>query len=458
MEAYALLHALIIIAVYQDVQSGKRLDRTAYGRLLDDLQAGETVLCWRLDRGGRNAEEMLRFRRVIEERRASLVFVTEPETENRLMYTIKAGMAEEESRRLRERVLPTMQHVVEVEHRYVSKAPTWYRLEVVPRIGKQKRQFAPGEGRLIPDEPYPGAAARCWEMILRTNNLSAAARAHGITYDALREMIHNPAYCGDTRWNGLTVPETHPALVPRDLWEQVRALRRDTHHTYVRRVEGIAMLTGLIYRADTDERLSRRVRNGDTAWARDFYVSSARGAPYIAVRCEDADETVVARLMELDLAPAAVREIERDARRAVHTDPAAKRRASLTAALARLADERTEATRALLRGALTDADLVHVRTEQDTEERDLRAQIAALPPVPDVAAVVTAARGRVRLAAQVEAAWERQDIDALRAVCRRYIARVEIWGAESPGVRAAAKRNLLRKHPPRLHIVWIGSG
>jgi hypothetical protein len=239
----------------------------------------------------------------------------------------------------------------------------------------------------------------------------------------------------------------------------VRALRRDNHHTYTRRVEGIAMLTGLIYRADTDERLSRRVRNGDTAWARDFYVSSARGAPYIAVRCEDADETVVARLMELDLAPAAVREIERDARRAVRTDPAAKRRASLTTALARLADERTEATRALLRGALTDADLVHVRTEQDTEERDLRAQIAALPPVPDVAAVVTAARGRVRLAAQVAAAWERQDIEALRAVCRRYIARVEIWGAENPnGLRAAAMGNHRRKHPPRLHIVWIGRG
>jgi DNA invertase Pin-like site-specific DNA recombinase len=457
IEAYALLHFLTIIAIYQDVQSGKRIDRAQYTRLLEELQPGEHVLCWRLDRAGRDAEEMLRFGRLVRERKATLTFVAEPETSSPLIYGIKSVLAQEESARIRERTLPNMERVVAVEHRWVSKPPTWYRLEIKPRIGKARPSYGPGEGRLIPDEPYPGAAAACWEMVRATGNVSATARAFGLTYDALAGMLDNPAYVGTTRWCGIEVPDTHPALVPRALWDEVRAQRHGRRIPPSRRVDQPALLTGLLFRADTTERLHHRLHNPGTAWARGYYVSSAPYAVYVSVRADDADETVLGGLRDLRLTGAQAAALVRDAERAAARDRHARERTGATAKIAAIDRERAESARALLRGALTDAEMVRARAAQDAEEADQRAILAALPPLPDPADVRRRAEGRVGLARAVDNLWRDRNIPPLRALAAAYIARVELWGAEEhSGLRAAAKRNAVRNDPPQLHIVWLG--
>jgi DNA invertase Pin-like site-specific DNA recombinase len=468
MREYAAEHAQTL-TLYEDVESGRNVNRPAYLRLLSDLRPGDVVLVWKLDRAGRNAEEALRFRRLIQERGARLISITEPGMQEPLLYGVNAVFHEEFSRALAAKVVPNMERVVTIERRWVTKAPHWYRLDVKPRVGKQRRVFSEGEGRLVPNEDYPGQAQECWEMLLATNSISGTAAAFDLTYTKLARMINSPAYVGDTLWRGILVTGTHPAIVRRETWEAVRTQRLENPFPSPRRTEGPRLLTGYVFRADSQHRMYHRVRNEHTPYARPYYKTAdvVPRPPHAAIPADELHEAVITTLKTLDLSPAEVRTLERDARRAVRTDPHAKRRAQLQRQLIELEAERDAATRALLRGAITDAERARARERHDREEVEYRAGLAALPPLPDVEDVQIRSRGRIGIAHLIDELWRqfngtdaeiaRRAMYDIRELLRLYVRRIEVWGAENEGRFGGDQAVWRRDHPPRIHIVWRDS-
>ncbi|MGH9322911.1 MAG: recombinase family protein, partial [Vicinamibacteria bacterium] len=74
--------------VYPEARSGAKSDRPEYQRLLADAASGkfQAVYVWKFDRLGRDAEELLRARRMLEAADVRLVSVTEGEEDSNLVY------------------------------------------------------------------------------------------------------------------------------------------------------------------------------------------------------------------------------------------------------------------------------------------------------------------------------------------------------------------------------------
>ena len=86
--------------------SGKReADRPQYQAMLAAAAAGEleVVYAWKLDRLGRDAEELLRARRMLGAAGVRLVSLTEGEDESTLVYGVRALVAQEEREKISER-------------------------------------------------------------------------------------------------------------------------------------------------------------------------------------------------------------------------------------------------------------------------------------------------------------------------------------------------------------------
>jgi hypothetical protein len=83
--------------VYSIVLSGARRDRPDYQRMLADAAAGDfkALFVWKFDRLGRDAEELLRARRMLEAAGVRLVSVTEGEPQAILRYGFEAIIAQD---------------------------------------------------------------------------------------------------------------------------------------------------------------------------------------------------------------------------------------------------------------------------------------------------------------------------------------------------------------------------
>jgi site-specific DNA recombinase len=94
-----------LVACFTDKVSGARSDRANYQRLLAAAAAGEldVVYVWKLDRLGRDAEELLRARRMLGAAGVRLVSTTEGEDESTLVFGVRALVAQEEREKISER-------------------------------------------------------------------------------------------------------------------------------------------------------------------------------------------------------------------------------------------------------------------------------------------------------------------------------------------------------------------
>jgi DNA invertase Pin-like site-specific DNA recombinase len=95
---------------YADKATGKTMDRPGWRRLEEDLRAGKLskLVCWRLDRLGRTARELLSLRDELRQRKVDLVCVMSgvmglESPEGRLMFDVIAAFAEFEREVRRER-------------------------------------------------------------------------------------------------------------------------------------------------------------------------------------------------------------------------------------------------------------------------------------------------------------------------------------------------------------------
>lgn len=95
--------------VYRDVGTGKNADRPELNQCLKALRAGDSLLVWRLDRLGRNVQDLVRIVTELEERGVKFKSLTENiDTDGptgRLVFHLFAALAEFERGLVRERTI-----------------------------------------------------------------------------------------------------------------------------------------------------------------------------------------------------------------------------------------------------------------------------------------------------------------------------------------------------------------
>lgn len=101
---------------YRDMASGKSMNRPGWRKLEEDMRAGKLskIVCWKLDRLGRTACELLSLRDELRERKVDLVCVMSgmmglDTAEGRMMFSVVAAFAEYEREIRRERQMAGIQ-------------------------------------------------------------------------------------------------------------------------------------------------------------------------------------------------------------------------------------------------------------------------------------------------------------------------------------------------------------
>lgn len=103
------LQAAGAAGIYEDMASGKTTDRPELVHCLKALRQGDTLVVWRLDRLGRNLQDLIRIVNDLEERGVKFRSVTEAidtgGSAGKLVFHMFAALAEFERGLLRERTL-----------------------------------------------------------------------------------------------------------------------------------------------------------------------------------------------------------------------------------------------------------------------------------------------------------------------------------------------------------------
>ncbi|MCA1723025.1 MAG: recombinase family protein [Thermomicrobia bacterium] len=437
---YADAHGLTLVHEYCDILSGTRDDRPRYTQLLADLQPGEVVLVWRLDRVGRKKSELFRFFEWCKQHRIALVSITQPEMSNELARDIMSVIAAFESQQIAERVLPNMTARA-IEGRWVSRVPRW---------------FAIGEnGHLTPAADYEDAE-RAFALFLTTGNLVATAAAFETTTKTMTRHFRNRAYLGESRWSDISVKGAHPAIVSAPLWGAVNSLLDARLRGERRSRPDSPLLTGYLFVGGTNRRLYRQP---DVRRNNHRYATRGDGSPgsRYSVRCDVADAWVVTQLASLTLTRADRAVLLRDVREAARDDPHKAARARLLRQQAALERERDGTAAMLARGQIDHARWERLDRRQGNDLAQIAAQLAALPPVIEPAHAAALATLRIDLAARVHAAWQAGNVAALRLLLEAFVERVEVWVEPSDGLRGKA-RGFWPDHPARFAITWISAG
>jgi site-specific DNA recombinase len=215
--------------VYEDAGiSGAGADRPAYQALLVDASDGalDVLLVWKLDRLGRDAEELLRARRMFGAAGVRLISLTEGEEESNLVYGVRAIVAQEERERIAERVRVGMAARARAGKLNGGPRPFGY-------------SYADGELVVVRDEAE--VVKRIYSQFIGGQSQRAISRdlnREGVP--ALRSTWHqgtvsrilaNPLYWGRIRLNGEVLPGAHDPLVDDATWDAAARLREATART-----------------------------------------------------------------------------------------------------------------------------------------------------------------------------------------------------------------------------------
>lgn len=360
-----------VVGAHQDVESGRRDDRASYQQMLTRLRRGEAdvVLVRWLDRFGRNPREILS--RIWElEDLGIRVEASDEDLSHELIRLIRAWQTGEESRKIRDRVIPTMRARAQ-EGKWSGAIPFGYAYSK--------------DGKPVPlsDERYRSVdLAFAWYDPECQERLSIRELARRLTAEGYRSpwgrawsptIVHNilvnPIYCGDLSAHGVLIRDNHEARVSRAQWERVQARlrsRRRNCTSWQERPEVLA--AGLLYCGVCGSRMGHTFTRGNSAVSMYGYWGCPRrwlqhDCPQLGVSDMALAQILRERLRAIVLPPTdeLMGEAERQARTALGADDA-------TARLRRLEDE-------IARLRRTEDNLIDMRARDEINRRQFGERI-----------------------------------------------------------------------------------
>ena len=241
-----------------DGYSAKDTDRPALQRLLKDLQSGDVVVVWRLDRLTRSVLDLHTLLQRFEQNGAGFRSVTEPYDTTtaigRLFVTLVAALAQWERENLGERVVAGMTEMVRQGRWHGGPLPFGY-------------QYDQQQRRLVPDPATAPLVREIFERFVRGDGTRAIAiwlndigvrtrSGAGWTPQAVSYVLRNPIYTGRLAFRKrkpqgtriirtphlmvLSPERTHEPLVADAVFDEAQRI-------IARRAEGKLRTSGHVY-------------------------------------------------------------------------------------------------------------------------------------------------------------------------------------------------------------------
>ena len=296
-------------------KSGGNLNRPALQDLLSDVEAGvvDVAVIYKLDRISRTLLDFVRLMDLFQQFGVSFVAVTQnfdtADTTGRLILNVLLTFAQFEreiaSDRLKDKFSAMRQRGLFVG----GNPPYGYNLSNKKLLinDKEARVIRWMFRRYLEAKSYVTVARELREMgVQRRSRISKRGNhvaGRCICQSSVWNMLGNPLYVGDVRSKGNCYPGIHEAIVSRELWEEVQALRAKRTRARVVEVYRDDLLRDLIY--DSFGRKMGVYRDRRYRTVRRYYLSNQsewgrrHGARRYRVLADQLDQLVIAAIASL---------------------------------------------------------------------------------------------------------------------------------------------------------------
>ncbi len=206
LRSYAEFHELGEVMVITDPGlSGKNLDRPGLQRVMAMVHEGHVahVLVWRLDRLSRDLGDLLLLADTFGKADVALHSFSEKidlsSATGRMFYSVLGAFAQFYREQLAENVRMGMQQAVR-EGKWINRPKTGYDLI---------------DGNLVPNN-MAAIVRRIFQLRGDGASQGDIARATGVNYSLVREILHSRIYLGEVLLNGEWYPGKHEAIITAD--------------------------------------------------------------------------------------------------------------------------------------------------------------------------------------------------------------------------------------------------
>lgn len=245
---YAADHHIHIVGIYADhAKTGRNDNRADFQRMLKDSESGafDVVLLWKLDRFGRNREEMTMNRIKLKKNKVRVISVMEniPETsEGVILEALMEGLAEYYSLNLSENVIRGMRSNAEKGWYNGGQIPYGYKVE--------NKTF-------VPDPIEAPVVKKIFSMFTHGHTRTEIVehlKRHGyknrrgnlFTSQAITSMLKNRRYIGEYKFNDIIIPNHFEPLVDADVFDEAQLIIADLKNHRRRLKNCRYLLSGLI--------------------------------------------------------------------------------------------------------------------------------------------------------------------------------------------------------------------
>ena len=223
--AYAEKNGITVIKHYIDrALSAKTDNRPEFQQMIKDSEKRlfDIVLVWKLDRFARNRYDSAHYEYQLERNHVKLVSATEPISEGPAGIMVKSmltGMAEYYSAELSEKVVRGMTENVLKGKYNGGTIPIGYTVdeEKFFQIDPLKAPFVVEAFQRYND----GATMK--ELMNWLNDSGVTTnRNQKFTYNSVQTLLTNKRYIGENHFKDIVMPDSIPAIVDKDLFEEVQ--------------------------------------------------------------------------------------------------------------------------------------------------------------------------------------------------------------------------------------------
>lgn len=223
--AYAEKNGITVVKHYIDrALSAKTDNRPDFQQMIKDSEKRlfDIVLVWKLDRFARNRYDSAHYEYLLERNHVKLVSATEPISDSPAGIMVKSmltGMAEYYSAELSEKVVRGMTENVLKGKYNGGTIPIGFKVdeEKFFQVDPLKAPFVVEAFQRYND----GATMK--ELMNWLNDSGVTTnRNQKFTYNSVQTLLTNKRYIGENHFKDIVMPDSIPAIVDKDLFEEVQ--------------------------------------------------------------------------------------------------------------------------------------------------------------------------------------------------------------------------------------------
>ena len=223
--AYAEKNGITVVKHYIDrALSAKTDNRPDFQQMIKDSEKRlfDIVLVWKLDRFARNRYDSAHYEYQLERNHVKLVSATEPISDSPAGIMVKSmltGMAEYYSAELSEKVVRGMTENVLKGKYNGGTIPIGFKVdeEKFFQIDPLKAPF------VVEAFQRYNEGATMKELMNWLNDSGVTTnRNQKFTYNSVQTLLTNKRYIGENRFKDIVMPDSIPAIVDKDLFEEVQ--------------------------------------------------------------------------------------------------------------------------------------------------------------------------------------------------------------------------------------------